>query len=218
MTIYRLPEKISALIFDIDSTLYTCPEYAREQIDSQIRYFAQQHDMDVTEARNLVRDYRKKWAQDHDGQKISLGNLLTAFGVSIEDSIEWRKFLFDPADYLQKDDRLRSTLLELKNNYKLLCVTNNPKEPAVKTLEVLGVADIITDIIALDTCFKSKPALEPFELAVRHAGVPTEECVSIGDRFDIDIALPLAMGMGGIEVSGVEEVYQLPDTFKKGKK
>ena len=36
------------------------------------------------------------------------------------------------------------------------------------------------------------------------------ECISIGDRYDIDLALPLEMGMGGILVSGAEEVYQLP--------
>jgi phosphoglycolate phosphatase/putative hydrolase of the HAD superfamily len=39
-------------------------------------------------------------------------------------------------------------------------------------------------------------------------GVPPESCVSIGDRYDIDIATPLEMGMGGVLVTGVEDVYR----------
>jgi phosphoglycolate phosphatase/putative hydrolase of the HAD superfamily len=37
--------------------------------------------------------------------------------------------------------------------------------------------------------------------------------VSIGDRCDIDIALPLELGMGGILVEGVEDVYALGEIF-----
>ena len=42
---YNLPENPKVLIFDIDATLYTCPEYAHEQIDSQVRYFAKLNNM-----------------------------------------------------------------------------------------------------------------------------------------------------------------------------
>jgi phosphoglycolate phosphatase/putative hydrolase of the HAD superfamily len=38
-----------------------------------------------------------------------------------------------------------------------------------------------------------------------------ESCLSVGDRYDIDIALPLELGMGGILVDGVEDVYRLPE-------
>jgi ribonucleotide monophosphatase NagD (HAD superfamily) len=34
-------------------------------------------------------------------------------------------------------------------------------------------------------------------------------CVSVGDRYDMDIAIPLSLGMGGILVAGVADVYQL---------
>ena len=211
MQIYQFPLRPRTLIFDIDSTLYTCPEYAHEQIDSQIRYFATLRDISAPDARALVSDYRKKWAQEHNGARISLGNLLLAFGIPIEESIEWRKTLFNPFDYLHKDERLYETLSELSMRYRLVCVTNNPVEPARKTLEALGVDSLIPEIIGLDTCFKSKPAREPFELAMQKTESQASECISIGDRFDIDIALPLDMGMGGILVNGVEEVYMIPD-------
>ena len=208
---FNLPEHATCLIFDIDSTLYTCPEYAHEQIDSQIRHFADLRGMTHDEARALIADSRRTYAAAHDGKKISLGNLFTTLGISIEESIAWRKTLFDPADYLTKDDRLIATLTALKARYHLVCVTNNPVLPAEQTLRALGVEELIEKTIGLDTCMKSKPAHEMLEQAAGVACAPFGACVSIGDRYDIDLALPLELGMGGILVGGVEDVYGLPD-------
>jgi phosphoglycolate phosphatase/putative hydrolase of the HAD superfamily len=35
----------------------------------------------------------------------------------------------------------------------------------------------------------------------------------VGDRYDIDIAIPLELGMGGILVDGVEDTCHLPSLF-----
>ncbi len=210
MKTYNLPDHASCLIFDIDSTLYTCPEYAAEQIDCQVRHFADLRGISHEEGRAMVADFRKKYAEKHNGKRISLGNLFTNFGIPIEESIAWRTELVHPEEYLKRDEKMISVLSELKKNYHLICVTNNPLAPAIKTLEVLGIDQLIEKTIGLDTCMKSKPARENLLLAAETAGVPVNECISIGDRYDIDLALPLEMGMGGILVSGAEEVYQLP--------
>lgn len=214
MKIYRIPEDARTIIFDIDSTLYTNAVYAFEQVDVQVRYFAKLNHIPPDKARRMVSEYRKKWALHHNGRKISLGNTLTAFGVTIEDSIDWRKKLLEPSQYLKRDEQLIPVLTLLKKDYNLICVTNNPLLPAQKTLEAVGIADIIPDIIGLDTCHKSKPAEEPFLLAAERTGVKPENCLSIGDRYDMDISLPLELGMGGILVSGVADVYTLPEILK----
>lgn len=210
MKIYRIPENLRTIIFDIDSTLYTNAAYAFEQVDVQVRHFADLRGISAAEARRMVADYRKKWAAEHNGQKISLGNTLTAFGVSIEDSIEWREKLLEPAQFLARDEKLIPVLETLRRKYALICVTNNPVLPARKTLEAVGIAGIIPDIIGLDTCHKSKPAREPFLHAAEKTGVRSENCLSVGDRYDMDISLPLELGMGGILVTGVADVYGLP--------
>ena len=203
------PQKIRAIIFDIDSTLYTSKTYAFEQVDCQVREFARLRKISFEQARKMVADYRKQYAQEHDGKKISLGNTLLAFGIPISQSVKWRKKLLEPADYLCYDQKLVEELSALSDNYKLICVTNNPVLPARKTLDAIGVSRFFPEIIGLDTCFKSKPALEPFKAALEYLNCKPEECVAIGDRYDLDIAIPLEMGMGGILVSGVEEVYGL---------
>ncbi len=215
MKIYKIPSDLRALIFDIDSTLYTNQAYAFEQVDCQVRQFAKERGISADEARRMVAEYRKQFAAEHNGSKVSLGNTLLSFGVPIEQSVQWRRELLEPADFLRRDEKLIDELKILQKKYQLICVTNNPVLPARKTLDALGISDFFPEIVGLDTCFKSKPALEPFETAVEilskssESGIKAENCIAIGDRYDMDIALPLKMGMGGILVNGVEEVYQI---------
>ena len=209
MKIHKIPQTIQTLIFDIDSTLYTNSAYAYEQVDCQVREFAKIRNMTFDEARKLVFDFRKKFAEENGGKKISLGNLLTNFGIPIEQSVKWRNDLMRPEDFLVRDEKLIYELQILSKKYKFICVTNNPVKPARKTLEVIGISDFFEHIVGLDTCYKSKPAREPFEKALELTKTTAENAVAIGDRYDLDIELPLRMGMGGIEVSGVEDVYDL---------
>lgn len=209
MKIYKIPEQLKAIIFDIDSTLYTNQAYAFEQIDCQVREFAKLRKITADEARRMVADYRKKYAAEHDGKKVSLGNTLKSFGIPIEQSVEWRNKLMFPEHYLSTDEKLIAELKLLSQKYKLICVTNNPVYPARKTLEAIGISDFFPEIVGLDTCFKSKPAPEPFLLAAEKMNSKPENCLAIGDRYDLDIALPMELGMGGLLVDGVEDLYGL---------
>ena len=209
MKTYNLPQNPKTLIFDIDSTLYTNAAYAFEQVDCQVRQFARDRGITADEARKMVSDYRKQFAAENDGKKISLGNTLLAFGIPIAQSVEWRKTLMEPADFLKRDEQLIQTLSVLSKSFNLICVTNNPVFTARKTLDAIGISEFFPEIVGLDTCLKSKPALEPFEKACELTDTAPQDCIAIGDRYDMDIALPLEMGMGGILVTGVEEVYNI---------
>ena len=134
MKIYKIPKNLNAIIFDIDSTLYTNPKYAFEQVDCQIREFAKYTKISVEEARKKVSDFRKDYALKNDGKKISLGNTLLNFGIPIEKSIEWRKQLLEPANFLSYDEKLVHLLTELSKNYKMICVTNNPVFTSTKNI------------------------------------------------------------------------------------
>lgn len=211
MKIYKIPEKLKTIIFDIDSTLYTNEEYAVEQVDIQLRHFAKLRNTTPENIRQMIKDFRDEYSRTHDGKKISLGNTLTHFGVSIEDSINWRETLLEPKLFLPRDEKLIEVLTKLKSKYNLICVTNNPVLPAFKTLQAIGIEKIIPDIIGLDTCHKSKPSREVLELSAFKTGARPEECLSVGDRYDIDLSLALEMGMGGVLVTGVEDVYKLSE-------
>lgn len=209
MTLFAIPSEVHALIFDIDSTLYTHRAYADHQIEVLIRRLALERGQSYDAMTAAIQDYRRQWEQDHGGKKISLANTFTAFGVSIEESIRWREDLIVPENFLAPDPRLRQTLLDLGTSARLGIVTNNPAQIGRRTLRALGVEDCFRTVVGLDSCGVSKPHRLPFAKVSEELGVDERFCVSVGDRYDIDIALPLEMGMGGILVDGVEDVYQL---------
>jgi phosphoglycolate phosphatase/putative hydrolase of the HAD superfamily len=211
MKAFSLPEEKTnlALLFDMDSTLYTHDEYAKCLIDLPVMRLAQKQGKTFEQTNAEITGFRKKWSAAHNGRGISLSNTLVEFGVSIKESIRWREELFRPEGYLAEDKKLRSVLEQLASRFQLALVTNNPVSIAVRTLSVLGVHDIIRKIVGLDTFCISKPDKVIFLEAAHLCGVPPEKCISIGDRYDIDLALPLELGMGGILVDGVADVYKL---------
>jgi phosphoglycolate phosphatase/putative hydrolase of the HAD superfamily len=207
------------LIFDMDGTLYTHPEYLRSQTELPLRRLAELRGKSYEAMKGEFDGYREHWARERGGGKISMGNALRAFGISIEENSKWREELYRPEAYLAADPRLRETLAALAGaqgpgrgpGFSLAVVTNNPVSIARRTLRRLGVEDYFSVIVGLDTCMVSKPHRAPFQKAAEALGLPAERCISIGDRYEIDIALPLEMGMGGILVDGVEDVYALPE-------
>ncbi len=213
MKTFNLPASAHALLFDIDLTLYTNEEWAQEQIDVQIRYFAKLRGIPETDAQDLIAQERIR-RETETGKKTSLGNALTAFGIPISESIRWREELLEPEKFLVPDPVLRKTLITLSRKFSLAAVTNNPSRPAGSTLAALGIRDLFPVLVALDTTGVSKPHKKPYITAAEALDVPPGACISIGDRYDIDIAVPLDLGMGGILVNGVEDVYTLPDLLR----
>ena len=218
MKIFRLPDQCAAILFDLDSTLYTNEEYARLQIDLPIERLAGLRGIALSDMHEEINRFRKNWARDHGGAQISLGNVLAAFGISIEETIKWREELDEPERYLAADEQLRRALERLESRFALAVVTNSPVSIAARTLAALGVDDLFrvraeARIVGLDTCRVSKPHEQPLLRAAMLCGTGPESCVSVGDRYDIDIALPLELGMGGILVDGVKDVYALPEVW-----
>jgi len=220
MKVFRLPAELKkpvfskpAILFDMDCTLYTHDEYAQSQIDLPIARLAQLRGKSFEVMNSEIAEYRKNWAAAHNGKSISLGNTFVAFGISIEENVRIREELCRPENYLAPDKRLRDALEKLASRFTLAVVTNNPVSVAARTLSVLGVGDLLQKIAGLDTCYQSKPNTAIFLKAAQMCETVPDQCISVGDRYDIDIALPLELGMGGVLVDGVEDVYELPGLF-----
>ncbi len=215
MTAYRLPATIGAFLFDIDGTLYTNDAYVSFQHDVLIRELARIRGQSPEAMAAHVQRIRSEHAAANAGAKTSLGNAMAALGIDIATSVAWRARLINPSEYLQEDPELRQALASLLTGSSghpavLVAVTNNPRSVGEATLEALGVKDLFLRVVGLDDTMKSKPAAEPYLLAASLAGAVPEACLSVGDRYDVDLAVPLQLGMGAILVSGVADVYGLP--------
>jgi phosphoglycolate phosphatase/putative hydrolase of the HAD superfamily len=210
MNVYKLPETISGLIFDMDLTLYTNSEYGKLQIDRLVERLGKTRGKSFQEMDRELEEFRVAFAASHGGRRPSLSAALLSYGVSMEENVRWREEAYEPADFIHSDPKLGETLKRLSSSFALGVVTNNPVLVARKTLSALGAEQYFTALVGLDTCMTPKPHRLPFLTMTELLGCPAETCVSIGDRYDIDLAVPLELGMGGILVGGVEDVYLLP--------
>ncbi len=208
MQAYDVPEHICGLVLDIDKTLYDHDEYASHQADVLVRALARERGRSEESMRAEVEAWRDEYERAH-GVRQSLGNTFSALGIPMERSIAWRNELIRPERFLAPDPRLYEALETLREEYRIIAVTNNPERVGRSTLEALGVSSLFTHVVGLDTTGRSKPDPQPFVHAARMMGCPPQAVVSVGDRYDVDIAPALEVGMGGVLVRGVRDVYHL---------
>jgi FMN phosphatase YigB (HAD superfamily) len=211
MEVFSLPERIRGLFFDIDNTLYTHEAYAAHQYDVLYQALSRHLGARVSDLRGEIEAWRSSQAAARGG-KPSLGTAFAHWEADIETSVLWRSRYIRPEQYLTEDRRLQETLRRFAGpeDLAMVAVTNNPSDIGWRTLECLGIRGFFAGVVGLDHTLASKPDSDHFDRALAIAGLPPERCVSIGDRFGIDIAPALERGMGGILVDGVREVYELP--------
>ena len=218
METYTLPPVIRGLIFDMDLTLYRNEAYYASQMSNQVTLLAGDLGWSVADLESRLEAWTSGYILTHGGRKPSFGNtLLGALGYPIEKSVELRRRAIRPEDYLAPDPELAKTLETLEGRYRLVLVTNNPADVAVRTLEVLGVRQYFPRIIGLDEAGHSKPHPAAFDLAYRFLGLPPEQVVSVGDRYPVDLEFPVSRGSGGILVGSMADVYVLPLVLSDGK-
>jgi FMN phosphatase YigB (HAD superfamily) len=212
MTRYGELSGARGLLFDIDGTLYDNAAYLASHKQSLTERLAMELGRSYDEVRHEVREVQDRLASEQ-GRRPSLANTFLEFGVSMEQNVAWRSRLLKPERYLGHDPRLAEALSALKARFALAALTNNPADIARRTLEILGVASVFPTIVALDDTLASKPDLAPFHAGLGALELPAGEVIMIGDRYDVDIAPALELGMSAVLVDGVEDVYALPETL-----
>jgi HAD superfamily hydrolase (TIGR01549 family) len=212
MKVIAVGDDPKALVFDLDNTLYTNPAYAQFQEDALVERLGRELGIGTEAAAARIASLRAEREAAGLG-KTSLGKLFAALGVDIRDSVRWREECFEPSRWLKRDERLDAALRKLTQDYKLALMTNNPRSVGEKSLEALGARARFSVLVGLDDTLTGKPAPEPFMEVCQRLGLGPRDCVSIGDRFDVDLAPAMELGMGAILVDGVADVYKLPEYF-----
>jgi phosphoglycolate phosphatase/putative hydrolase of the HAD superfamily len=216
MQTYSLPPEIRGLMFDMDLTLYRNEDYYASQRSNQITLAAAELGYAPYDFERRLTEWEDAFRLAH-GKSPSLGNaLLGAFGYSIVRSVELRRRAARPQDYLGADQRLAEVLAELSSRCPLVLVTNNPRDVAERTLDVLGVRALFPRIVGLDEAGHSKPHPAAFDLGYEALGADPKTVVAVGDRYAVDLEVPLSRGSGGVLVETMDDVYALPLVLARG--
>ena len=201
-------DDIKALVFDLDGTLYTSAPLGREILLSAGRYIAELKTVGVSEAELLIRDAKRRLSAA-DGFEATLSLACQELGGDLQEL--HRRFADDikPERFLARDDRVADLLKTLGSRFELYLYTNNNRLLSAAIIELLGLAGLFRRIFTIEDTWRPKPDRGALEDILRGIGRKPAECLFIGDRYDVDLRQPAALGCAVCLVSTTEELFHL---------
>ncbi len=200
--------ELKALVFDLDGTLYVNNDLGREINLCACRYIAELKETTVPDANNLIRETKKKLAAA-SGIESTLSHACMELGGDLREL--HRRFADEvaPERFLSPEKRVTDLLFSLGNRFEMAIYTNNNRRLSTRIMEAIGVAGLFRRVVTIEDCWQPKPDRGALEYIYRLLGRSPAECLFIGDRFDIDLRLPAAMGSTVFLATCVEELLPL---------
>jgi len=164
---------VQVLLLDLDETLYPRGNGVLRRIDGRINSFMTDRlgfdPAAVDAAREML---CARWG-------TTMRGLLETHALDLDDYLQHCHGV-DLSDLLGPDPRLRGLLERVPLRKAVL--TNAPRRHANQVLHLLGIADLMERVLALeDIGYVPKPAPSAFATATAALGVPPGECVFVDD-------------------------------------
>ncbi|MBI1919479.1 MAG: HAD hydrolase-like protein [Geobacter sp.] len=206
--------RIRTLVFDLDGTLYVNRAFGKEILFCADRYIAELKGIGFDEAVALITATRKE-LNAASGLESSLSATCMALGGDIREM--HRRFAVEiDSSCLACDTRVVEILRALAGRFDLYLYTNNNRSLSERVIRAIGVDGIFLKVFTVEENWRPKPDVGTLEMIYRVIGRKPEECLFIGDRFDIDLRLPQQMGSAVFLTRSVEELLKLGPLLKPG--
>jgi putative hydrolase of the HAD superfamily len=191
----RSRQVITAVLFDLDGTLYDRDDVVRRVADEQYETFRERFgalDRDQLIARTLELD-------DHGyARRIDVyRRLLEGTPVDAALAVDLERHFWDCyCRHCRQPEDTVATLVALKSAGKRLgVITNGPIDWQTRKLKTLGLERYFDDIVISDAVGVAKPDARIFALALGRLRSTAAESIYVGDHPDIDIAGALGAGL-----------------------
>lgn len=199
---------LKIILFDLDGTLYKSAEVYQKFAEAAYHTYARVKNTTIEKAKELLEAKRNEMKKER-GYAVPYTLALQAFDIPIERWHEENIKFFDAGTYLSEDKKLQNVLKRLKNRYKLGVLTNNNKIQTERILSGLGIEKYFDFVFTYESFKLIKPNSEIFEKIMKKMGVKPDECLMVGDRYDVDLVPAEEIGMEIFEVKGPEDIERL---------
>jgi putative hydrolase of the HAD superfamily len=199
---------LKSLVFDLDGTLYVNNDLGREIHICGCRYVGELNGTGVAEADELIRATKKR-LKEASGFDSSLSHACMELGGDLREL--HRRFVEEihPERFLCPDDRVVRLLQSLRSRFDLYIYTNNNTHLSASIMECIGVLGLFRRIFTIEDSWRPKPDMDALNGVYGAIGRKPGECMFIGDRYDIDLRLPAAMGSTVFLAKSAEELFPL---------
>jgi putative hydrolase of the HAD superfamily len=198
-------ENLRAIVFDLDGTLYQNEQMGDAVNLGACRYIASIRGISVDEADNLLQDARFSIG----GKAGTLSRAVESLGGNLKDL---HKFLSDfatPEGVLEVDERVPELLEDLATRFELYVYTNNNRTLSARIMEAIGVTGIFRQIFTIEDYWEPKPDENTLKGMFECICRKPEETLFVGDRYEVDLAIPESMGAQIYLSCTIEELLAL---------
>ena len=197
-------QKIKAVGFDLDGTLYPSPDGVSEWIRGKLlQVVSEKMGWDVEKTRV---EYGRKLDEIGSNTKT-----LGEYGLDGKKVFEqmWEEFPIE--EFVERDEKLLTSLQELGKKYLVFLISNGGGGQILKKLQHLGIESEWFD--PLIACYDHegwiKPNPEPFLYVLDEIQLRPEEVLYVGDRVTTDIEGARGVGMKTMLVYGESDLADL---------
>lgn len=196
---------IKAIIFDLDNTLIDRQKAFREMLERKFHLLFNDEDLIQEMVDFIIKEDKNgtveridvftKWVKKYQVTCISAKQL----------DQEWSNesgsvaFLYDD---------VRDTLAKLKEKYKIAILTNGNKVSQRRKLQTIDIYDLLDYSLVSDEIDIRKPNKEIFEYTAKQLGLNTNECVYVGDNYNVDVIGSRNAGMLPVFISRNGQAYE----------
>lgn len=195
---------VRALIFDLDGTL----------IDRQkaFKEFLRREFLNITSDESLINEMIKDIVIWDDFGRIPRSISFKKWeekykleGITSKELDEKWKNESGKKCYLYDD--VKDTLSKLKEKYKIGILTNGSPLSQRRKLDSINIYDLIDYSLISGEYEVSKPDTKIYKYVCSQMGFKEDECVYIGDTFDIDYDGAINAGLNAVFVNHKNEVH-----------
>ncbi len=195
---------IKAIIFDLDNTLIDRQKAFKEML---LRKFHLLFD-DETLISNMIDDIMK-WDDNGTVERIVVfKRWASKYDVTCISPQELDKQWSDESGsiaFLYYD--VKDTLSKLKNKYKLAILTNGSTTSQRRKLDTIDIYDLLDYTLVSSEVNMKKPDIRLFEYIANKLNLKPNECIYVGDNYNIDVLGSRNAGMTPIFISRNNESY-----------
>lgn len=200
--------EIRAIVFDLDGTLYLSDEFAALIQEGAVVYLAALLGLDLEQARTAMAAARGRLTAE-SGARPTLSAVCSALGGTLPGLHAFFQERLTPESYLAPDQRVVDLLVRLRRQIPLYLYTNNSRALATRIVTLLGLDGCFSGIFTIDDCWRAKPDQARLEQILAIIGEPVQRVLFVGDRFDVDLALPHQNGCPVLLSRTMEQLLQL---------
>ena len=199
---------LKAIIFDLDGTLYVSNELGREINRVAVSYIAGLKGTGTEQAAASIKEMKTEISVV-SGLDTTLSMACQELGGDLRELHRRFAEQVRPEPFLKRDERVVDLLKILSGRYELYLYTNNNLALATRIMEIIGVSRLFRKVFTIEDSWLPKPDRTAFIKILHEIGKEPEQCMFVGDRYDVDLRLPATEGCAVFLSSSPEELLGL---------